>query len=124
MTEVAFDRRDDILVAHLSGEIDIATAERLQSSILTEARALDESALVVDLSDVWFLDSAGIRLLFTVHRAMTESGRPMAVVVPDGARIAAVLSIVDMPSVVWTAATIEGAVEKLFPPAFDGQSSS
>lgn len=124
MTEVAFDRRDDILVAHLSGEIDIATAERLQSSILTEARALDETALVVDLSDVWFLDSAGIRLLFTVHRAMTESGRPMAVVVPDGARIAAVLSIVDMPSVVWTAATIEGAVEKLFPPALDRHSSS
>jgi anti-sigma B factor antagonist len=115
MTDVAFDRREDVVVARLSGEIDIATAERLQDAILAEVRSAEEGGLVVDLSDVGFLDSAGIRLLFSVHRSMTESGRPMAIVVPDGARIASVLSIVELPSVVWTAETIAGAVAMLFP---------
>jgi anti-sigma B factor antagonist len=123
VTDVAFDRRSDVLIARLSGEIDIATAERLQQAILSEARGIEEAGLVVDLSDVGFLDSAGVRLLFTVHRSMTEDGRPMAVVVPDGARIASVLSIVELSSVVWTAGTVDGAVDMLFPPPVGGQSS-
>jgi anti-sigma B factor antagonist len=116
VSELSFDRSQDVLVAKLSGEIDIASAERLQGGILTEARSKDEPGLVVDLSGVEFLDSAGVRLLFTVHRAMTETGRPMAIVVPEGARIAKVLSIVDIASVVWTSPTLEGAIAKLFPP--------
>lgn len=121
MTGVAFDRRGEVLVAEVSGEIDIASAERVQNAILSEARSVEESGLVVDLSGVVFLDSAGIRLLFTLHRGMTEQGRPMAIVVPEGARIASVLSIVDMGSVVWISATVDGAIGKLFPPAADVQ---
>jgi len=111
-------------VVRVEGEIDIATAERVQDAILTEARSVDETGLVVDLSEVAFLDSAGIRLLFTVHRAMTETGRPMAIVVPEGARIGSVLSIVDLPSVVWTSGTVDGAIAMLFPPGVAGHSGS
>jgi len=123
VTEVAFDRRDEILYAGLSGEIDIASAERLQDAILAETRSAEETGLVVDLSEVTFLDSSGVRLLFTVHRAMIERGRPMALVVPEGTPVASVLSIVEMSSVVWTAPTVDGATAMLFPPAEDGHSS-
>ena len=116
MTDVAFDRRDEILVARLGGDIDIASAERLQDAILAETRSAEESGLVVDLSDVSFLDSSGVRLLFTVHRAMTEQGRPMALAVPRGTSVASVLSIVEMATVVWMAPSVDGAIEMLFPP--------
>lgn len=124
MSDVAFDRREHVLVAGVSGEIDIASSERVQDAILSEAQTIEESGLVVDLSGVGFLDSAGIRLLFTLHRAMLEHGRPMAIVVPDGAKIASVLSIVEMESVVWIAPTVDGAIAKLFPPGAADQASS
>jgi anti-anti-sigma factor len=122
VTDVAFERRDPILVANMSGEIDIASAEHLEDAVLGRARSMDETGLVVDLSGVDFLDSAGIRLLFSIHRAMTERGVPMAIVVPDGAKIASVLSIVDIGSVVWTGKTVDGAIARLFPPGVDAQS--
>jgi anti-anti-sigma factor len=116
VSDVGFDRRNEVLLARLQGEIDIASAERLRDAILAETRSAEESGLVVDLSDVSFLDSSGVRLLFSVHRAMTEQGRPMALVVPQGTAVSSVLSIVEMASVVWTSPTIDGAIEKLFPP--------
>jgi anti-anti-sigma factor len=124
VNEVAFDRRDEILLARLRGEIDIASAQRLQDAILAETRSAEETALVVDLSQVSFLDSSGVRLLFRVHRAMIEQGRPMALVVPDGTPVASVLSIVEMNSVVWTSPTVDGAIAMLFPPAENGHSPS
>jgi anti-anti-sigma factor len=124
VNEVGFDRREEILVARLRGEIDIASAERLQDAILAETRTADETGLVVDLSEVSFLDSSGVRLLFTVHRAMIEQGRPMALVVRDGTSVASVLSIVEMSSVVWTSTTVDGAIAMLFPPDADGHSPS
>ena len=124
MTDVAFDRLDQVVLARVSGEIDIACADRLEEAIVAAAWAANDAGLVVDLSDVGFLDSAGIRLVFSIHRALTESGRPMAIVVPDGARIASVLRIVDMPSVVWTAATVDGAIAMLYPPGVERHSSS
>jgi anti-anti-sigma factor len=115
VSDIAFERRERVLVARPAGEIDIASADGLEGAILSEARAAEDAGLVVDLSGVRFLDSAGIRLLFALHRAMTEHGRPMAIVVPDGARIAPVLSIVDISSVMWVATALDEAVERLFP---------
>jgi anti-anti-sigma factor len=116
VTGVAFERREEVLVARLDGEIDIASAERLRDTILAETRSAEESGLVVDLSDVSFLDSSGVRLLFTVHRAMTEQGRPMALAVPRDTTVASVLSIVEMATVVWMAPSVDGAIDMLFPP--------
>jgi anti-sigma B factor antagonist len=55
-------RMDDIALAMCSGEVDIATAPRLEARL---RRALDEGArdVVVNLRDVTFIDSAGITAL-------------------------------------------------------------
>lgn len=52
----------DILVIHAAGEIDVLTAPQLAGSIAT---ALSErsAALIVDLTEVTFLGSAGLGLL-------------------------------------------------------------
>lgn len=115
MTErLAFDRREGVLVARVSGEIDISTADEVQEAILEEAGSAIDGGLVVDLSDVGFLDSSGVRLLFSLHRVLTEQGRPMALVVPEASRIRSVLSIVDIARVVWLSPTLDGAIDKLF----------
>ena len=65
--------RADAIVVHLTGELDMATAERALDAL----RGTDLSAahsLVVDLADVSFCDSSGLRLLLHLRQAMVEHG--------------------------------------------------
>jgi anti-sigma B factor antagonist len=63
----------DAVVVRLAGELDMATADRaldaLRATDLTTARAL-----IVDLSDVTFCDSSGLRLLLHLRQVMVEHG--------------------------------------------------
>jgi anti-sigma B factor antagonist len=70
------------LLVAATGELDIATAPQLRSTI---ADALDAglTRLVVDLRDVSFLDSVAVAVLFHVRRQLGEAGRMSIVVPPD-----------------------------------------
>jgi len=65
--------RADAIVVHLAGELDMATAERALDALRgTDLRAA--RSLVVDLADVSFCDSSGLRLLLHLRQAMVEHG--------------------------------------------------
>ncbi|HEX6116573.1 MAG TPA: STAS domain-containing protein [Solirubrobacterales bacterium] len=72
------EERETTIVA-LEGEIDLSTvpeAERL----ITDAEAGRPARLVIDLSEVTFMDSSGLRVLLTAHRRAEEAGRGFAIV--------------------------------------------
>jgi anti-anti-sigma factor len=54
----------------LTGEFDIATTAELRDSILTQHRG--ESHVLVDLTDVTFMDSSALRALLDVRNALAE----------------------------------------------------
>jgi anti-anti-sigma factor len=56
----------DDVVLHLAGELDLAVKEQL-SSALASAR-VDGRPLVLDLTDVTFLDSSGLAVLLEANR--------------------------------------------------------
>src|SRR4051794_38555791 len=67
-----FPERDRVRVAP-AGELDIATAPRLDSAI----RELLESGfddVLVDLGDVEFLDSTGLRLILSLDAGSASGG--------------------------------------------------
>ena len=69
----------DTAVVALEGEIDLSMvpdAERL----IAEAEASEPGRLIIDLSDVTFMDSSGLRVLLTAHRRAEEAGRDFAIV--------------------------------------------
>jgi anti-anti-sigma factor len=106
---LSFERSRDVLVACLSGEVDISNAETMERRIAEAAPPEEVGGVVVDLSGVSFLDSAGVRLLFALHATLTEQGRPMALVVPARSPVGRVLEIVDIQRVVWVARTVDEA---------------
>ena len=73
--------RDGVVVLAVEGEIDIATAPVLDAAV-AEALAEKPAALVIDLSAVTFLASAGVRIL--VQTAEQLSGRACFAVVASG----------------------------------------
>lgn len=57
---------DTAVVLHVRGEVDLSTAGELEEAVAT-ALAAGPSALVVDLTEVSFLDSAGLGVLAHGH---------------------------------------------------------
>jgi anti-anti-sigma factor len=63
---------DGVIHVTVSGELDIHTAPQLYD-VLTEASA-DGDRLVLDLSDVRFIDSTGIRVLIVTWQESQRDG--------------------------------------------------
>jgi anti-sigma B factor antagonist len=69
-------QRGDAICLHLSGELDLAFADRVEEVI----RAAEEStarAIVVDLSDLEFIDSTGLGMLLRAHARTREDGQTL-----------------------------------------------
>jgi anti-sigma B factor antagonist len=78
------EKFDEHHVVTLSGELDLLGAPRL-SVLLGEVARAGTGGLVVDLSDLEFIDSTGIASLLNALRRLTRQGRRMATVVKPGA---------------------------------------
>ena len=87
-------RRDGYELLVVEGELDIATAPRMIAA-LNEALADVAIPLVVDLSEVVFMDSTGLALLMNARRRVVRQNQGFAIVCPHGP-IARVFEIADM----------------------------
>lgn len=72
-------RTDDACVVDLDGEIDLATGEDF-SAQLREALGNASRSLVVDMTNVHFLGSAGLSALMGINQAAAERGVELRVV--------------------------------------------
>ncbi len=78
-------------VAALSGEVDLAAAEAVEERIRT-ALTGEPDVLVLDLRQVEFLDSSGLRVVLTLDREQRDRGARL-VVVRGGRRVARVMEL-------------------------------
>ena len=58
--------REGVAVVSIGGEIDLSTAPAFETAI-TEALEDDPSVLVIELSEVTFMASVGLRILAATH---------------------------------------------------------
>ncbi|MEA2828973.1 MAG: hypothetical protein QOG43_3412 [Actinomycetota bacterium] len=83
---------DGVVVASVTGDIDFGTADDLGREV---ARALPDSAagLVLDLTDVRYVDSSGVRVIFELAAQLGISGRKLALAVPETSPIRRLIKI-------------------------------
>jgi anti-sigma B factor antagonist len=73
--KICCERDGDVYAICLSGELDLATAGRLQRE-LERVEASDARSILLDLSGLTFMDSTGIRLMLNAHgRSRADSDR-------------------------------------------------
>ena len=96
MTPLAVERSrsDGYELLTVEGELDIATAPRM-IGVLNEAIAEMSAPLVVDLTDVVFMDSTGLALLMNARARVVRQGKGFAIICPNGP-LARVFEIADM----------------------------
>jgi anti-sigma B factor antagonist len=105
---IQIDQQNDIVIARLEGDIDLANTPTLSTTIL-EAIPNDALGLVVDLTAVRYIDSVGIRMLFTFVRSLHASRQGMAVALPPESPVRKLLKITHLDEAAVLRATIEEA---------------
>ncbi|MEW6583183.1 MAG: STAS domain-containing protein [Actinomycetota bacterium] len=68
-------------VARIEGEIDLASAPTIGADL---AAQIGRGVQAIDLTDVEFIDSAGVRMLVELARAAQEDRPLIAIVAPVG----------------------------------------
>jgi anti-sigma B factor antagonist len=81
------------VVVHVSGELDLLTAPRLSTQLdLAEAIVVPPAPVVLDLTGLTFLGSAGLSVLIAHHRRCTELGSRLEIV-PGGRAVTRPLAV-------------------------------
>jgi anti-sigma B factor antagonist len=110
LAQVEDEFHDGVAVVRVTGEIDASNTpdigERLRD-LLTN-RSL---ALVVDLTEVVYLDSAGINLLLALGEEMRGRQQRLALVVADASPIARMVAITGMDRVLAVHPTAAAALD-------------
>lgn len=73
----------ETLLFKLRGSLDLATAPTVRAA-LSEAAEKGSQHLIVDLTQLEFLDSTGLGVLIGAHRRAAEHGGSFRLVVSDG----------------------------------------
>ena len=82
----------DPIVISPQGDIDVATVPSFREA-LAEAASGGHVRLVVDLSEVAFIDSTGLGAILEVNEQLRRERRRLAVVAPRGTAAAVLLTL-------------------------------
>jgi anti-anti-sigma factor len=109
LARIRLRRVENHVVAHISGEIDLANASELELE-LADSVPNDALGLVVDISEVGYLDSAGVRLVFGLAESLRRRGQRLALALPPTAPIRRVLELSGIEQAIPIAPTVEIAI--------------
>jgi anti-anti-sigma factor len=95
---ISISERDGRAVVVIRGELDLATAPDLETA-LSELQEGGQD-VVVDLRELAFMDSTGLRALVAAHARAEDAGQAFVIVRPlPGAPIERILAIAGVASV-------------------------
>jgi anti-anti-sigma factor len=101
-----------VTVTRLIDDIDLANAAKLYREML-DGMSHDAVGLVVDLSEVRHIDSAGIRMLHKLAGWLAQRRLELRVVVPDASSVRRVLELSCFDAHVSVTSTVESAVSEI-----------
>jgi anti-sigma B factor antagonist len=111
LADLTEERHGDVMVVAIAGEVDASNAaeigERLRRMTPNEAKAL-----LVDLSETVYLDSAGINTLFALHSELHDRRQQLLLVVPDGNPMKRTLQIAGLDETVTLHPTRDAALAR------------
>ncbi|HEY2764247.1 MAG TPA: STAS domain-containing protein [Pseudonocardiaceae bacterium] len=100
----------DTILCMLIGDLDLATTPQLEEK-LAEALQLAPSHLVLDMSEVEFLGSAGLNILTDLRTRQQAAGHHMAIVIGSNDKAARPLRITQLDRVLDLHTELTTAVE-------------
>ena len=112
LADLRLTQRGDALVATIKGEVDMSNASELQVAI-SEAMSNEASGLVLDLSSLDYLDSAGLQLLLRLHEDLRTRSQGLVLVIPAGSIVAETFRLAGITGRIETTPELDQAIAAL-----------
>jgi anti-sigma B factor antagonist len=109
MSLVDIERIDGAPIAHVHEDIDAANAASVCQQ-LADALGPDASSLIVDLSGIRYLDSAGIDMLLRLGNRLEHRRAKLILVIPDSSQLRRLATIVGLPDAIAIHPTLPAAL--------------
>lgn len=110
LADVRFEREAAIVIATLTGEVDMSNATSIRQQIGGSVTP-DDDALVVDLSELAFMDSAGLHSLVELGTVLDERRQQLLLCVPKGSTMERAVEIIGLPRAVSVHSSRDEAIE-------------
>jgi anti-sigma B factor antagonist len=112
MADLTLETVGEIVVARLDGEIDISNAAEIGEA-LSRAVFNEALGLLIDLSEVDYLDSAAIQVIFELRERLEMRRQRIRLVIAPDSPIAETLRVSDVPAAVGADETPEAALRSM-----------
>ena len=109
LADVRFEREDGIVIAVLTGEVDMSNATSVRL-LISESVTSDDDAVVVDLSDLAFMDSAGLHSVVELSTVLDEGRQQLLLCVPHSSPMQRAIEIIGLPGAVSVHASRDEAI--------------
>ncbi|MEO6913590.1 MAG: STAS domain-containing protein [Candidatus Baltobacteraceae bacterium] len=107
--DIKIEHSGDSAVFRLRGCLDLATSPSLRAALLESANE-GKHEIIVDLTQLEFIDSTGLGALIGAHRRATENGGRVGLIVAEGP-IQRLLNITGLIRVFGVYADLESALK-------------
>lgn len=74
--EIKFSHGENFVIA-LSGRLDTVTSIELSKAL--EGEKIDEQLTIIDMKDLQYISSAGLRLLLAIKKDLAEEGKQLEI---------------------------------------------
>jgi anti-anti-sigma factor len=112
LADVRLEDRSGQPVARITGEVDASNAGRLAERIY-DGVSNEAYGLVIDLTEVTYIDSAGVRLLFDLAARLERRQLRLHLVSADGSHVTEVVELVALDEVAGIHRNLDDAIAAL-----------
>lgn len=115
MSLVDIERINGVPVAHIHEDIDAANATIAQQQ-LADVLGPDASSLIIDLSEIRYLDSAGIDMLLRLSNRLDHRRAELILVIPDSSQLKRLATLVGLPDAIAIHPSLSEALQEAAKP--------
>jgi stage II sporulation protein AA (anti-sigma F factor antagonist) len=115
LADLELSRQGSVVIGRLVGEVDMSNADELRLA-LGAAIPTDAVALVLDLTGVDYLDSAGVRMMYQLSEDVQARRQRLQPVIPSQSMVADVLRLSGVAEYIGAVETVDEALALLQAP--------
>ena len=116
LADIQITLAPNALIAHVTGEVDMSNAEEMGASVIG-ATPNESQGVVLDLSKVDYLDSAGIYVIFGMRSSLQARGQRLVLVIPPESPVHDTLRLSGAERPGEVATTVQDALRTIDRPA-------
>ncbi len=112
LADLSVTTQDSVVIARIVGEIDMSNADDLREA-LAAAMPAGARAIILDLTGVDYLDSAGIRMVYMLDQDVQVRRQRLQVVVSPESMVAHVLRHAGVSDHIGALETVDEALSRV-----------